>query len=80
MAYLEDCYPDMVLEGIVGVAVINNTIEMIFTFAATPWFTASGTLNTWIAVGTLSFGFIMITCCIGGNPVAGGRWGGVSGL
>lgn len=32
MAYLMDAYPDMVLEGMVGVAVINNTLACIFTF------------------------------------------------
>ena len=32
MAYLVDCYPDMVLEGMVGVAVINNSLAAIFTF------------------------------------------------
>ena len=34
MAYLMDAYPDMVLEGMVGVAVINNTLACIFTFTA----------------------------------------------
>lgn len=61
MAYLEDCYPNMVLEGMVGVAVINNTIGMIFTFAADPWLTADGTLNTYIACGVLSFIFMATT-------------------
>jgi len=32
MAYLMDAYPDMVLEGMVGVAVINNSLACIFTF------------------------------------------------
>lgn len=32
MAYLMDAYPDMILEGMVGVAVINNTLACIFTF------------------------------------------------
>jgi len=31
MAYLSDCYPDIVLEGMVGVAVINNTLACIPT-------------------------------------------------
>lgn len=58
MAYLEDCYPKMVLEGMVGVAVINCTIGMIFTFGASPWLATSRTLNTWIAIGVLSFVFM----------------------
>lgn len=34
MAYLMDAYPDMVLEGMVGVAVVNNSLACIFTFVA----------------------------------------------
>ncbi|KAG0650794.1 putative MFS-type transporter [Hyphodiscus hymeniophilus] len=61
MAYLMDAYPEMVLEGMVGVAVINNTIGMIFTFSTSPWLAASGTQNTMIATGVLDFFFIMLT-------------------
>lgn len=61
MAYLEDCYPNMILEGMVGVAVINNTIGMTFTFAADPWLTADGTMNTYIGCGVLSFVFMATT-------------------
>ena len=61
MAYLEDCYPNMVLEGMVGVAVINNTIGMIFTFAANQWLTVDGTLNTYIGCGVLAFVFMAST-------------------
>jgi hypothetical protein len=39
MAYLMDAYPEMVLEGMVGVAVINNTLACIFTFTASESFT-----------------------------------------
>ncbi len=34
LAYLMDCYPEMILEGMVGVAVINNTLACVFTFTA----------------------------------------------
>jgi MFS family permease len=34
LAYLQDAYPEMVLEGMVGVSVINNSIGCIFTFCA----------------------------------------------
>lgn len=61
MAYLEDCYPNMILEGMVGVAVINNTIGMIFTFAANPWLSADGTWDTYIGCGVLSFVFMATT-------------------
>ena len=61
MSYLMDAYPEMVLEGMVGVSVINNTIGMIFTFSTSPWLAASGTQNTMIAVAVLDFFFIMLT-------------------
>ncbi|CAN6653393.1 protein Hol1p [Trichomonascus vanleenenianus] len=61
MAYLMDAYPGMVLEGMVGVSVINNTISCIFTFACQPWIDSQGTLKTYIALGILDFFFIMLT-------------------
>jgi MFS family permease len=61
MAYLMDAYPDMVLEGMVGVAVINNTIGCIFSFVASRWIAASGVQNTFVAIGVLSFVFMMTT-------------------
>ncbi|KAI5363996.1 Putative major facilitator superfamily, MFS transporter superfamily [Septoria linicola] len=57
MAYLMDCYPDSVLEGMVGVAVINNTLACIFTFVTSYWIEASGLANTFIAIGVLSLFF-----------------------
>ncbi|KIW06700.1 uncharacterized protein PV09_02400 [Verruconis gallopava] len=59
MAYLMDCYPDMVLEGMVGVAVINNTIAMIFTFGTGPWFAVQSVTGVMCIIGALSFIFIM---------------------
>jgi len=38
MAYLMDAYPDMVLEGMVGVATINNSLACIFTFVTSKLF------------------------------------------
>ncbi|RDW87510.1 hypothetical protein BP5796_03204 [Coleophoma crateriformis] len=61
MAYLMDAYPEMVLEGMVGVAVVNNTIGCIFTFTASPWLSTSGTRDCFIAIGVLDFFFVMLT-------------------
>jgi len=61
MAYLMDAYPEMVLEGMVGVSVINNTIGCIFTFTASPWLAASGVRNTFIAIAVIDFVFVMLT-------------------
>jgi type IV secretory pathway TrbD component len=44
----------MVLEGMVGVAVINNTLALIFTFAASYWLD-SGIENCFIVLGVSSF-------------------------
>ncbi|KAF2015412.1 MFS general substrate transporter [Aaosphaeria arxii CBS 175.79] len=54
ITYLADAYPDMILEGMVGVAVINNTLAMIFTFAASGWLD-SGIQNCFIALAVISF-------------------------
>ena len=61
MAYLMDAYPEMVLEGMVGVSVINNTIGMIFSFVASKWLDAESVQNVFIAIGVLAFVFMMTT-------------------
>lgn len=52
LSYLADSFPDMVLEGMVGVAVINNTLAMVFTFVASFWID-SGLENCFIVLGVL---------------------------
>ena len=61
MSYLMDAYPEMVLEGMVGVSVINNTLGCIFSFVTSQWIAASGTQNAYIATGVLSFAFMSTT-------------------
>lgn len=61
MAYLMDAYPEMVLEGMVGVSVVNNTIGCIFTFTASIWLENSGVQDCFIAIGVLDFFFILLT-------------------
>jgi len=60
MTYLADCYSDMVLEGMVGVSVINNTIGCIFSFVAQDWIDSQGVLKTFIAIAVLEFAFIVL--------------------
>jgi len=60
MAYLMDAYPDMVLEGMVGVAVINNSLACVFTFVCSIWLDESGTEDVFIALGCLSFFFMIV--------------------
>jgi MFS family permease len=61
MAYLMDAYPEMVLEGMVGVSVINNTIGMVFSFGASRWLAAESVQSVFIAIGVLAFVFMMTT-------------------
>ncbi|KAF2767925.1 MFS general substrate transporter [Teratosphaeria nubilosa] len=61
MAYLMDAYPDIVLEGMVGVAVINNSLAAVFTFVCSYWLDASGLASTFVAIGILSLVFQMLT-------------------
>ncbi|KAF7554054.1 hypothetical protein G7Z17_g3151 [Cylindrodendrum hubeiense] len=61
LSYLADCYPDMILEGMVGVAVINNSIALIFTFCTGIWMETQTLSQVFIAIGVLSFVFFMVT-------------------
>jgi len=58
---LMDAYPKMVLEGMVGVAVINNSIACILTFTASMWLGEQGVQNTFIVIAALNFVFVMTT-------------------
>lgn len=60
MSYLMDCYPEMVLEGMVCTAIINNTISCIFTFVCSYWLDASGTENTYIALAVINFAVTLL--------------------
>lgn len=61
MSYLMDAYPEMVIEGMVGVSVINNLIGCIFTFVCSPWLAAMGTKHTYIVLAVIDF-VIMMLC------------------
>ncbi|KAI5310339.1 hypothetical protein KEM55_008233 [Ascosphaera atra] len=61
MAYLMDAYPEMVLEGMVGVSVINNSLACIFTFTASLWLNSQGAQNTFIVIAIIDFVFVMTT-------------------
>lgn len=51
----------MILEGMVGVAVINNSIALIFTFCTGIWMDTQTLAQVFIAIGVLSFVFFMTT-------------------
>ncbi|CAH2354024.1 protein Hol1p [[Candida] railenensis] len=55
MSYLMDSYPEIVIQGMVGVSIINNTFACIFTFTCSQWLAASGTQNTFIALSVIDF-------------------------
>lgn len=53
MSYLMSAYPEMILEGMIGVSLINNGIGCIFTFACSPWLEAMGNTNTYAVLTAL---------------------------
>lgn len=61
LSYLMQTYPDMVLEGMVGVSLINNGLGGLFSLIPTYWLNASGTRNCMIAVSGLSLCFFLLT-------------------
>jgi len=61
MAYLMDAYPEMVLEGMVGVSVINNSLACLFTFTASIWLDGSGVRDCFIVLAILDFVFVCLT-------------------
>jgi len=62
MGYLMDAYPEMVIEMMAGVSVINNMFGCIFTFACSPWLNAMGNTKTFIILA-------VITCVIMGSSI-----------
>lgn len=55
LAYAMDAYPDMVLEGMVGVSVINNTLACIFTFVCSDWMDVNSVAEVFTVVGIIAF-------------------------
>lgn len=55
MSYLMDAYPEIVIQGMVGVSIINNTLACIFTFTCSKWLDHSGTKNTYIVLAVIDF-------------------------
>lgn len=55
LGYLMDAYPDTVIEMMSGVAVVNNVIGCIFTFACSPWLEAMGNTKTFIILAVIEF-------------------------
>lgn len=61
ITYLADSYPDMIIEGMVGVAVINNSTACIFSFVASIWLGKSGITSTFIGMTVISFVILGLT-------------------
>ncbi|AAS52256.1 ADR336Cp [Eremothecium gossypii ATCC 10895] len=60
MSFLMDCYPEMVLEGMVCTSVINNTLSCIFTFFCSPFIEAVGTQNSYIFLAVVNFSVTLL--------------------
>lgn len=54
MGYLMDAYPDMVIEMMAGVSVINNMFGCIFTFACSLWLDSMGNTKTFIILAVVT--------------------------
>lgn len=64
MSYLMDAYPDIVIQGMVGVSIINNTLACVFTFVCSYWLDGAGTSSTYIVLAIIdivSIAFIIPT-------------------
>lgn len=55
MSYLMDAYPEIVIQGMVGVSIINNTLACVFTFVCSYWLDGAGTANTYIVLAVIDF-------------------------
>lgn len=55
MSYLMDAYPEIVIQGMVGVSIINNTLACVFTFVCSLWLDHVGTQNTYITLAVIDF-------------------------
>ncbi|ODV94617.1 hypothetical protein PACTADRAFT_34367 [Pachysolen tannophilus NRRL Y-2460] len=70
MSYLMDSYPAMVLEGMVGVSVINNTIGCISTFVCSPMLEKMGNQKVYIILAIID---IIITILAASMIIYGKR-------
>lgn len=61
VSYLMAAYPRMVLEGMVGAAVVGNALAGAFAFACQRWLDAHGTLRTYLALGSLNLLVFLLT-------------------
>ncbi|EMG46712.1 HOL1 Protein HOL1 [Candida maltosa Xu316] len=59
MSYLMDAYPDMILETMVMVSLLNNLLACVFTFVCSLWLEASGNTVTFIILAVIEFVIMM---------------------
>lgn len=59
MSYLMDAYPQMVIEMMVGVAIINNYISCVFTFTCSMWLRRMSNTNTFAILAVIEFLIMM---------------------
>lgn len=52
--YTVDSYKDLSGEAMITVIIIRNTLSFGFNYGITPWITASGLQNTFVAVAMIS--------------------------
>lgn len=64
MLYVLDTYRELILETLVGVAVINNMIGCVFTFVCSPWLNAAGTESTYIVLSVIAIFFMYFSAVL----------------
>lgn len=71
--YLLYCYPDMILENMIGVSVIYNVVALIFSIVTDYWISI-GVKSTTISIGILNFFFIALMFPMIGWGKAARNW------
>ncbi|EFY94778.1 MFS transporter [Metarhizium robertsii] len=68
LAYLQDCYPNIIGDALVIVVFARNGIAVIILFYLSPWLDSMGLQNMFIMIGVLSFVILLA-------PLPLLRWG-----
>lgn len=62
LAYLMDAYPEMIIEMMCGVSIINNYMSCVFTFTCSLWLDKMSNTNIFIILGILEF--LLMMCAL----------------
>ncbi|KAJ5155957.1 Major facilitator superfamily domain general substrate transporter [Penicillium capsulatum] len=60
LTYLTDCYPLILNDALISVVFIRNILAMVIRFSITSWLSGMGVQNTFILIGALSIGTMIM--------------------